>query len=141
MQLLATWGRLTLRSMLIGLGSSPPSNAVNIIWAVLVDGLSSNFIAGTIMVLRMTRWVFSWRMMRRATRGAFGSSSSSSSPDASNDPGIGIPFSSKLAHDFGTLTLSVPTPRSFHPASLESKAKSLARSCNKVASPDSPSST
>jgi hypothetical protein len=91
--------------------------------------------------LRITRCVFSCLMMSRGTRGPLNaSSSSSSSPEASNDPGIGTPFSSKLAQGLGTLTLSVPTPRSFQPASFESSANSLARNCSRVASPDSPSS-
>jgi hypothetical protein len=91
-------------------------------------------------VLRMTRCVFSCRIMSRGTRGALGSSSSSWSPDASNDPGTATPLSSKSAQGLGTLIFRVPTPLSFHPASLESRANSLARNCSRVASPDSPSS-
>lgn len=128
-------------SILMGLGSFSPSKAVKRIWAAEVDGLSLNSIARTMIVLRMTRCVFSCLIMSRGTRGTLDSSSSSSSnPEASNDPGIGTPFSSKLAQDLGTLILSVPTPRSFHPASFESRANSLARICRRVASPDSPSS-
>lgn len=102
----------------MGFTSFSPSNAVNKICALVVDGFSSNSIACTIMVLRITRCVFSWRMINRAA----GTLSSSLREEKSRVSGRGMPLSDISMQDLFTLTLRVPTPLSFQPTSLDSTA-------------------